>query len=125
MYENYVVPLQRRARKLRQATKGVGLHKTTQSMGTRMSISGVKVNRRPHDPLHAAKFASEAGVVVRSQVPIFAALETLQAKDRTSQWICGQAIYKYVYPLLTFKSALRNLEMDLICIHTSAVEADH
>ena len=71
MYENYVVPLQRRARKSRQATKGVGLHKTTQSMGTRMPISVVKGNKRPHDPLQAAKFASEAGLVVRSQVPIF------------------------------------------------------
>ena len=71
MYENYVVPLQRRARKLREATKGVGLHKTNQSMGTRMSISVVKGNKRPYDSLQAAKFASEAGVVVRSQVPIF------------------------------------------------------
>ena len=71
MYENSVVPLQRRARKSRKATKGVGLHKTTQSMGTRMPILVVKGNRRPHDPLQAAKFASEAGVVVRSQVPIF------------------------------------------------------
>jgi hypothetical protein len=71
MYENYVVPLQRRARKSRQATEGAGLHKTTQSMGTRMPISVVKGNKMPHDPLQAAKFASEAGVVVRSQVPIF------------------------------------------------------
>ena len=71
MHENYVVPFQRRARKLRQATKGVGLHKTTQSMGTRMPISVVKGNKRPHDPLQVAKFASEVGVVVRSQVPIF------------------------------------------------------
>jgi hypothetical protein len=71
MYENYVVPLQRRARKSRQATKRVGLHKTTQSIGTRMPISVVKGNRRPHDPLQAAKDALEAGVVVRSQVPIF------------------------------------------------------
>ena len=49
---------------------GVGLHKTTQSIGTRMPISVVKGNRRPHDPLQAAKFASEAGVVVRHQIPI-------------------------------------------------------
>ena len=41
--------------------------------------------------------------------------------DRTSQWICGQAICKYVYPLLTFNSALSNLVIDLICIHTSIV----
>ena len=36
-----------------------------------MPISVVKGNRRQHDPLQATKFASEAGVVVRSQVPIF------------------------------------------------------
>ena len=40
-------------------------------METRMPILAVKGNRRPHDPLQAAKFASEVGVVVRSQVPIF------------------------------------------------------
>ena len=90
-----------------------------------MPISVVKGNRRPHDPLQAAKFASEVGVVVRSQVPIFPALETLQSTDRTSQWICGQAICKYVYPLLTFNSALSNLVIDLIFIHTSAVEVGH
>ena len=71
MYENYVVPLQRRERKPRQVTKGVGLHKNTQSIETRMHISVVKENKRPHDPLQAVKFASEASVVVRSQVPIF------------------------------------------------------
>ena len=71
MYEYCVVPLQRRVRKSGQATKEVGLYKTTQSMGTRMPISVVKGNKRPHDPLQATKFASEAGVVVSSQVPIF------------------------------------------------------
>jgi hypothetical protein len=45
--------------------------------------------------------------------------------DQTSQWICGQAICKYVYPLLTFNFALSNSVMDLICIRTSAVEAGH
>jgi hypothetical protein len=40
-------------------------------MGTRMPISVVKGNRRPHDPLQAAKFALEVAVVVRSQVLIF------------------------------------------------------
>ena len=55
----------------------------------------------------------------------FPALETLQVTDRTSQWICGQAICKYVYPLLTFNSASSNLVMDLIYIHTSTVEAGH
>jgi hypothetical protein len=38
--------------------------------GLRMPICVVEGNRRPHDPVQAAKFASEAGVVVRHQVPI-------------------------------------------------------
>jgi len=36
----------------------------------RMPISVAEGNRRPHDPVQAAKFASEAGVVVRHQMPI-------------------------------------------------------
>ena len=36
-----------------------------------MRIFVAKGNKRPHDPLQADKFASEVGVVVRSQVPIF------------------------------------------------------
>ena len=35
-----------------------------------MPISVVDGNRRPHDLVQATKFASEAGVVVRHQIPI-------------------------------------------------------
>ena len=35
-----------------------------------MLISIAEGNRRPHDPVQAAKFASEAGEVVTRQVPI-------------------------------------------------------
>ena len=35
-----------------------------------MRISVAEGNRRPHDPVQAAKFASEAGVVVKKEVPI-------------------------------------------------------
>ena len=35
-----------------------------------MPISVVEGNRRPHDPVQATKFASEAGVVVKKEVPI-------------------------------------------------------
>ena len=34
-----------------------------------MPISVAKGNLRPHEPVQAAKFASEAGVIVWSQVP--------------------------------------------------------
>ena len=71
MYENCVVPLPRRARKPRPQTHGILLDKMSKSMGgLRMPISVAKGNRRPHDPVQVAKFASEAGVVVRHQIPI-------------------------------------------------------
>ena len=71
MYENCVVPLPRRARKPRPQTCGIMLDKMSKSLGgARMRISVVEGNRRPHDPVQATKFASEAGVVVRSEVPI-------------------------------------------------------
>ena len=47
------------------------LDKMSKSLGgARMRISVAEGNRRPHDPVQAAKFASEAGVVVRKEVPI-------------------------------------------------------
>ena len=36
-----------------------------------MPISIAEGNRRPHDPVQAAKFAVEAGVVVKHHIPIF------------------------------------------------------
>ena len=71
MYENYVVPLPGRTRKPRPRTHGIMLDKISKSLGgARMRISVAEGNRRPHDPVQAAKFASEAGVVVRKEVPI-------------------------------------------------------
>jgi hypothetical protein len=71
MYENYVVPLPRRERKPRPQTHGIKLDKMSKSLGgVSKHISIAEGNRRPHDPVQAAKFALEAGVVVRSEVPI-------------------------------------------------------
>ena len=69
MYENYVVPLQGRARKTRSQTREIMLDKMSKSLGgARMHIYVSEGNRRPHDLVQAAKFASEAGVVVRKEV---------------------------------------------------------
>ena len=55
----------------RPQTRGIMLDKMSKSLGgVRMRISVAEGNRRPHDPVQAAKFASEAGVVVRKEVPI-------------------------------------------------------
>ena len=71
MYENCVVPLPRRARKPRPRTCGIMLDKMSKSQGgLRMRISIAEGNRRPHDLVQAAKFASEISVVVSREVPI-------------------------------------------------------
>ena len=73
MYENFVVPLPRSARKPRPRTRGILRDKMSKSMGgLRMPISVAEGNRRPHDLVQAAKFTSEVGVVVRKEVPILA-----------------------------------------------------
>ena len=47
------------------------LDKMSKSLGgLRMCISIAKGNRRPYDLVQADKFASEAGIVVRHEVPI-------------------------------------------------------
>ena len=35
-----------------------------------MPIAAEKGKRRPHDPVQAAKFASESGVIIRDKVPV-------------------------------------------------------
>ena len=35
-----------------------------------MPIVVEKGKRRPHDPVQAAKFASESGVIIRDKVPV-------------------------------------------------------
>ena len=39
-------------------------------MGRRMPISIQEGKRRPHEPVQAAKFASEAGVLIQDRVPV-------------------------------------------------------
>ena len=71
MYENCVVPLPGRVRKPRPQTHGIMLDKMSKSLGgLRMPISVAEGNRRPHDPVQAAKFALEVVVVARHEVPI-------------------------------------------------------
>ena len=102
MYKNFVVPLPNRARKLRPRTRGILLDKMSKSLGgLRMPISVAEGNRRPHDPVQAAKFASEAGVVVRHQIPILTHWKYYKK-------LCGEANCMYGYSLLTFNFALSN-----------------
>src|SRR6185437_12065286 len=63
--ERQQVPTQRGGlRKAREATTGVMLDRMTKAMGRTLPVTVVEGNLRPHDPMQAAKFASEAGVIV-------------------------------------------------------------
>jgi len=42
----------------------------TKAMGRRMPISIQEGKTRPHEPVQAAKFASEARVLIRDRVPV-------------------------------------------------------
>jgi hypothetical protein len=66
----FVDPAQQAPRKHRPRTKGTHLDKITKAMGGRMPIVVEKGKRRPHDPVQAAKFASESGVIIRDKIPI-------------------------------------------------------
>jgi hypothetical protein len=71
MYENFVVPLSRRVRKLKPQTHGILLDKMYKTLGGLTTpIYVAKGNSRPHDLVQATKFVSEAGVIVKHQVPI-------------------------------------------------------
>lgn len=68
--EYSVVPIRRGTRKSRPPTAGIMLDKMTKAMG-RMPIAVAEGKKRPDEPVQAAKFASEAGVIIRTLVPVF------------------------------------------------------
>jgi hypothetical protein len=95
-------------RKARQATWGIMLDKMNKAMGRRMPISLAKGNRRPHDPVQAAKFASEAGVAVRSQVPIMTHWKEYKAQSEHFDGFVGRVsmsaylLVPILHPTLTW-----------------------
>ena len=66
---NFVGP-QRAPRQLRPPTKGKLLHNMTKAMGRRLPIEVAPGKKRPEKLVQAAKLASEAGLVIRSSMPI-------------------------------------------------------
>jgi hypothetical protein len=77
-----VVPTQRGGQRSgRPPTRGVLLDKMTKAMGCMTPISIAEGKSRPHHPVQAAKFASEGGIVVRSEVPILTSWKLYKEKD--------------------------------------------
>ena len=60
-----------------------------------MPIAVAEGKRRPHEPVQAAKFASEAGVIIRDKVPV---LPHWKEQERRSilQKLCGKALCKCI-----------------------------
>uniref|UniRef100_A0A0E0EVA7 Uncharacterized protein n=1 Tax=Oryza meridionalis TaxID=40149 RepID=A0A0E0EVA7_9ORYZ len=69
--ENIDAPTARARRNPRPPTKGVMLDRMTGAMGRRLPIVVCEGMKRPEKPVQAAKLASEAGVIIRAEVPIF------------------------------------------------------
>ncbi|KAL5647139.1 hypothetical protein ACJX0J_041494, partial [Zea mays] len=63
-------PTQRAPRRPRAATKGKQLDIMTKVMQRRLPIAVEEGKKRPHEPVQAAKFASEAGIIIRETMPI-------------------------------------------------------
>ena len=66
----FVAPTQRAPRRPRAATKGKQLDRMTKVMQRRLPIAVEEGKKRPHEPVQAAKFASEAGIIIRETMPI-------------------------------------------------------
>jgi hypothetical protein len=85
MFENCVEPSLRRKRNPRPRTRGIMLNKMSGSLGgKRMPISIAEGNRRPHDPVQAAKFALEGNKIVLSKTPIFKHFKEYKIKENLS-----------------------------------------
>jgi hypothetical protein len=50
--------------------KGTGLEKMTKALGSKVSIQIPEGLKRPENPVHAAKLATEGGVIARSHTPV-------------------------------------------------------
>ena len=78
----YVAPAQRALRAPRPPTKGAYLDRMTKAMGHRLPIAIAPGNKRPHEPVQAAKFASESGVVIRDKIPILPHWKSYKNDDK-------------------------------------------
>ena len=86
----------------------------------RMPISIAEGNRRPHDPLQGAKFASEIGVVVKCQVPIlmhWKHYKKLSGVIHYKNFVDGLSVYMGIHSW--HSTLLWETLTDLLFIHTT------
>ena len=119
--EYYAVPRRRGPRRPRPPMRGIMLDAMTKSMGRRLPISVEQGKRRPSDPVQAAKLASEAGVVVRAEVPILTHWKEYQKdNDSFDNFIGKLAVNAYIYPPRLYGT----LHCDMSCCNSLIVAID-
>jgi hypothetical protein len=113
-------------RKARLATWGIVLDKMNKAIGRRMPISVAEGNQRPHDLVQAANVASEAGVIVRSQVPILTHWKEYKALFEHFDGFVGRlsvSVYQLV-PILHSTLTWPLCNSDFNCNHQGRLEID-
>lgn len=62
----------------------------TKAMGRRLPIVVDKGKTRPHEPVQAAKFASEAGVIIRESMPVLTHWKEYKKDQKYYKTFVGQ-----------------------------------
>ena len=57
----------------------------TKAMGRRLLIIVEKGKKRPHEPVQAAKFASEAGLIIRESMPVLTHWKDYKKEGNTTR----------------------------------------
>ncbi|XP_066334494.1 uncharacterized protein [Miscanthus floridulus] len=104
--EDTEAPAQRAPRRPRPPTKGTQLDRMTKAMGRRMPIAIAEGKRRPHEPVQAAKFASEAGVIIQDKE----SSEKNKKNRRKVKYHQATGSHSYVAHLHAYKKKKNNAE---------------
>uniref|UniRef100_K3ZNZ9 Uncharacterized protein n=1 Tax=Setaria italica TaxID=4555 RepID=K3ZNZ9_SETIT len=83
------------SRNARPPIRGILLDKMTKAIGRRIPISVAEGNTKPYESVQATKFASEAGVIVRSQVPIFPHWKDYKEETKHFEGFVGSLSRRY------------------------------
>lgn len=71
-------------------------------MGKRLPISVAEGKRRPHEPVQAAKFASESGVVIWDSIPILPHWKEYKKNNKIYEhFVGGLSVSAFLFLWLT------------------------
>jgi hypothetical protein len=95
----------------RKPTRGALLDKMGKAMRTRIPISIDAGKSRPHDPVQAAKFASEGGMIVRREVPILTSWKDYLHEDTNSLFMTRLSVSACLHSLYYFVLVYRIISL--------------